>query len=142
MWQNLREFASHYKTTIMKSALALFLVFMVVQYNTFGKRSSAHYLHLQIKNGFISNLCVAATEKIASDRKGVFAYVDERKIYIPPEWATITRRENLYIAIVMDSGRYHRQIYEIDGRNARLLLESDKLEGCRSFVKINRKLVS
>lgn len=141
MWEILVDFARNYKSTAIKLVLALFFVFLIVQYNSYGKRANAHTLNLQIKNGMIDRLCIASSESISFDKNGVFAMVGERRIDIPDKWASTTKKESLKIAIVMDGGRYNRRVYELDSSNARRLLQSEQDEGCRSFSKQQRKII-
>ena len=140
MWQNIVELLSDYKALIIKSAFAIFFLFLFVHYNTYGKRSSAHYLHLQIRNGQIAEICIAPTDKIFTDRKGVFAVAGKEKVYIPAEWANLTPNENLNLAITFDKNVVDK-IYEIDDINAELILNDGRKEGCRGFITIRNKIV-
>ena len=141
MWEILADFGKHYKSTVIKLTVALFFVFLLVQYNSYGKRANAHTLNLQIKSGMIDRLCITSSKNITFDKNGVYAQVKEQKVYIPDQWGNITKRDNLNIAIVMNEGRYNRRVYEVDDRNANLLLQKSGIEGCRSFSAQKKKAI-
>ena len=141
MWDILKDAAKNYRSTVIKLSIALFFIFMIVQYNTYGKRSSAHALFIQINSGMIGELCVAPSRNIKTDRNGVYALVDEEKIYIPDAWGNLTQRDNLFIAIIMGEGRMNRKVYEVDYRNAKSLILEDDRQGCKDYSNMKRKTV-
>jgi hypothetical protein len=140
MWANLKEFLENYKSTLIKACLAFLFIFLVLQYNTYGKRSIAHYLLLEIRNGGISEICIAPSERISHDKKGTYAMAGKYKIYIDAEWADIVPRDNLYLAMPMRNNVVEK-IYEIDDNNARLILDNGKSQGCRSFFSLKKSIV-
>ena len=146
MWENLKGFLENYKMTALKLAIALAVVFLAVQYNSYGQRSTAHYIFLQIKNGIIRDICVTPSKNILTDIElGTYAVVKDQQIKIDDKWGSIVPRDNLYIVLIMDKHRYNRSVYEVDDINARILLEikdkNEEAEGCRSFHHISRKAV-
>ncbi len=148
MWANLKEFLAEYKMTALKLSIALTFVFLLVQYNTYGTRSTAHYIHLQIKNGIIREICITPSKNIVADlaEGTTYAVVKDQQIKIPDDWADIVKRDNLYIVMIMGNDHGNRTVYEVDDINARMLLQVDsneeKPEGCRSFHHISRKVVN
>ncbi len=149
MWENLKGFLADYKMTAIKLLFALLIVFIIVQYNSYGERAAAHYIFLQIKNGIIREICIAPSKNIVSDfEEGInntYIIVKDRQIPVEAKWGTVIPRDNLYMIIIMDKDRDGRRVYETDDINARLLLatkdKDEEAEGCRSFYHISRKAV-
>lgn len=141
MWAQFKEFLGNYKSVIMKASILLFFLFLIAQYQQFGKRSAAHMLQKQIQTGFINEVCIVHSSNIYSDKRGTFAVHEKAKIYIPDKWISTIANDNLYLAIIMDEKPLDRDVYEVDSINAKLILR-DEVEGCRSFGRNKPQFVN